>query len=326
MPTLVPLDTGAVPGDNWIEDVCFGLYAIVAVLSVQTFVSTGLPMPGSLSVAAGIRMRRKLAVGMLLASLARCLALAVRVMELQGSDVPILRSMHGAELRWAEDMILLLPDALFLSSFAIVLLFWAQLHYTTTMVVVPLLDCLFLAVNASFFLLLAGVAVCTFFLHAYDHLRSYVICIIGIMNLVVAFAFVYYSATVMSDLSETARKRLPERRHFPRMLSLSVVLPVGLVLRGVCYLVWDLPLGSPTLLSDLLLCMLSEWLPAVVSLVVLGPLSPGGAAAQSIDGGESTDSEQGTPFLQDDPSTAWQKGDPNGEKGFSWKQLYPQPN
>lgn len=270
----------------------------------------------------GVQMRRTLVIGLLVANAVRCISLAIELGLKDQVALPFLEGWPAEQLRWVRDLVALLPAVVFLSAFSVVVLFWAQLHYTTTIVPLPLLDCLFICVNIACYLLVAAVAVCTYLLHAYSHLRTYMICIIGFLNATVAVAFGYYGLMVVSELAETSRKKMPGKRLTLRVMVLSVACPLALLVRGGCYLTWGLTLGQPSALADFSLSLVGEWFPSAVALAVINPLQRGGAKSSTDPLEDSTDSE--APLLPEQPPTP--RRNVEGAPGLTWKQLYPQPS
>jgi len=299
------------------------LFGCTALFAGRAWLLMGRPgVAGASPINTGLQMRRSLVAILLVANLVRCMALIAELCFEEHVHMPFMDRLDAGQQGWVRDLVALLPAIVFLSAFSVVVLFWAQLHYTTTIVPLPLLDCLFVCVNIACYLLVAAIAVCTFLLQAYSHLREYMICIIGFLNAIVALSFLHYGFTVVSELAETARKKLPGKRLTHRVMILSVVCPLSLLVRGVWYIAWGLALGRPSMSVDFVLCLVGEWLPSVVTLVVLSPLQRGGARSPSESVDDSTDSE--APLLQDDSSTP-QRALAGGAPGLTWKQLYPQP-
>mmetsp|Transcript_101419 Transcript_101419/g.295508 ORF Transcript_101419/g.295508 Transcript_101419/m.295508 type:complete len:337 (-) Transcript_101419:183-1193(-) len=306
----------------WLEGLGVPLFGGVALLCARFLACVGRPSPASASpVNTGMRMRRRLVVWLLAASAVRSLSLAAELALREGASSGLLDRWEPSQRRWLGDLVALLPALLFLSAFSMVVLVWAQLHYTTTIVSLPLGDCLFVCINVACYLLVAVIAACTFLLRAYGHLWIYVTCIVGFLNMLVALSFLYYGLMVVLELRETSRRRSPGRRLTERVVVLLVVCPAALLLRGGCYLAWGLSLAEPSRLADLLLCFASEWLPAMAALAVLNPLKKVVSPISPSDTlHDSTDSE---PLLHEDATPPPQNF--AGASGMTWKQLYPHP-
>lgn len=323
-PRLLPLFWGDNPHDatvNGVEILGIFLFSSAALLYARVLVRIGRPsLAGTSPVNTGMRMRRLLVICSLTANMARCLSLSAELASQEGVQLPFLKRLEPVQLPWVWDLVVLLPPFLFLSAFSVVVLFWAQLHYTTTIVPLPLLDCLFICVNIACYLLVTAIALCTFLLQAYSHLRIYMICIIGFLNVVVALSFFYYGLMVVLELRDASRKKSPGKRLAERVVALLAVCPLVLLLRGGCYLAWGMSLGQQSQLADLALCLSSEWLPSVAALVVLNPLQHSSPRSPTDALNDSTDSE---PLLQDAHPTPRQAV--ASVPGLTWKQLYPQP-
>ena len=100
-----------------------------------------------------------------------------------------------------------------------------QLHYIITVVSLPLLDCFvaraftdifsfeplrFGSTWSCYFLVLA-VAVGTYLLCAYEHLRAYLSCIIGFLYATLSWALLYYGFMLMNQLGDALKKGHPMR-------------------------------------------------------------------------------------------------------------------
>lgn len=297
------------------------LFGGTALLACRALLRMGRPEPSYAShVNTGMQMRRNLVLWLLVANLTRCLSV-VAVLVISGGGASLPEAWGDKRRDWVRDLAGFLPAVVFLSALSVVVLFFAQLHYTTTMVPVPMLQCLLICMNISCYLIVASVAVCTFLLKAYEQLHTYMVCIIGFLDIVMALCFLYYGVMVLSELGETARKRLPEKRLSPRVLVLNVVCPMVLLLRGSWYIVWGLGFGHPSWVADLGLCVVGEWLPSAVLLVVLGPPRSSAPRSPLVSVSDSTDSE--APLLQDEIPQSNGKAE-KGSGGYTWKQLYPE--
>lgn len=267
-------------------------------------------------------MRRLLAWGLLLASLSRCISLVVEMTIQDGRFDSCLQELSTDQLRWLTDLIQLLPCMAFLSAFSIVVLFWAQLHYTATIVPLPLLDCLVVCINIVSYLTVMTMAASTFLLGAYARLRVYMGCFIGILDASVALLLMYYGVLVALELAESARKRQPGKWLTARLVVISSLCPLGLLVGGGCSLCWSFWPQMRSELASPLWSITSEWLPAVSVLLVLSPaggqVSSGlRSPTDSLD--DSTDSE--APLLSESGISASRM--PAGAPGENWKQLYP---
>jgi len=318
------------PPPNWGDNPHDSVVSAVEKVSIFLFGSSvllfarllmRLQHPSSVeTVVKGMRMRKILVSCLLVANLVRCLSLITEVASQEGFVLPPLDRFTAAQLPWLWNLVVLMPALVFLSAFSVMVLFWAQLHYTSTLMALPLLDCLFVCVNLACYLLVAAIVVTTFVLHAYNHLRIYMICIIGFLNAVVAVSFFYYGLMAVLDLKEAARKKWSGKRLVERIIVLLVVCPIGLLVRGGCYLAWGLSVKEQSQLLDLALCMSSEWLPSLAALVALNPLQQGARGRAESFNDDSTDSE---PLLQEEPLSPPPRFAET--PGQTWVQIYPQP-
>lgn len=306
-------------------EVAAALFGCTALLACRALLRLGKPEPSYAShVSMGIQTRRNLVLWLLVANLVRCLSMMLVLAMTQDAGLPdgwLPEEWGDKQLDWLRDLVSLLPALVFLSTLSVVVLFWAQLHYTTTMVALPMLQCLIICVNIGCYLMVAAIAVCTFLLKAYEQLHTYMVCIIGVLDLVMAISFLHYGVVVVSELGETARKRLPEKRLMPRVVILTVACPMVLLIRGSCYLIWGTGLGTPAWPADLGLTLVGEWVPSMILLGVLGPLKPSAPRSPIVSVSDSTDSE--APLLQDDSNT--RNMNSGAGSGYTWKQLYPEP-
>lgn len=325
-----PLDDTAI----LLAKVAAGLFALLAIAAVRTFILSGRKRGGGgatpAPVAAGMRMRRCLIMGLLIANFARVFSLIAEIV-FGTADAAGNHSCEGLEnwlfdcdndrFWWALDLLEILPACVFLSTFSIILLFWAQLHYITTMVPQPLLECIVLCVNVGAYVLFVAIAVCTFVMKAYNHFRTYATCFVGLMSILIAFPLLYYGLSVASELNETAKKKMHDKRIVLRVRVLSVVCTGVFLLRGACDLAWGTLAMRQDHSKEILLCLASEWLPCLLTLVVLSPWESTSLKAHQAALEDSTDSE--APLLPDD-EPAISKSLP-GAPGPSWSQVYPQP-
>ncbi|CAE7156572.1 unnamed protein product [Symbiodinium pilosum] len=164
-------------------------------------------------------------------------------------------------MQWLWDLISLCPTVVYLSAFSVVVSFFAQLHYAINVVPLPLLDCLVVCINIACYFLVIAVAVCTYLLCAYHHLRAYLSCIIGFLYVTLAWSMLYYGMMVLTQLAEICRKDPPVRMLITRVGVVSVLCPALFLVRAVCLLGWGSSMAPPSTGVDLLLALCSEWLP-----------------------------------------------------------------
>lgn len=313
-----------------IEWVCFVLYAFVGVLAFLLLLRT--PRPPSVSTSAhsapkkeqdkekeqdalGLRMRRLLAMGIFAASVVRCLSLLMEI-ENQEGNLSTLHELGPRQVQWLWDLISLLPAVAFMSAFSVVVAFMAQLHYIMSMVSLPLLDCFVVWLNVACYFLVLAVAVGTYLLCAYEHLRAYLSCLIGFLYAVLSWSLMYYGIMIMNQLGDALRKGHPAQLPVLRVLLVSVLCPLMLLIRAVCMICWGCSMASPSTSVDLILCLCSEWFPAVVIELSLIPAHTF-VMAEDFALLDSSESEVSAVGLQE-PLLESRDAD-------IWKQLYPAP-
>lgn len=276
---------------------------------------SGAPSPNE-----GRRMRRFLLGGLLGASSLRCLAFAFALCLSGSLGHALVSSLDTHQLMWLMDLVLMLPAMCFLSAFSLVILFWAKVHYTTTMTPMPALDYVFISINAGVYALIVVVAVCSFATRKYNILRVYMICSIGLLSLLSSTALFYYGIIVWYGLFDKARKTESDKRLTKRVLVLTIACPAALLGQSVCYMVWAViagaTMGPLPVWENVLLCLCSEWLPSAIIVLTHQQLQQG---AEDLP--EDSDSE-GT-VLSEGPATPVARlGMPHE---VTWKQIYPQP-
>ncbi|CAJ1340835.1 unnamed protein product [Effrenium voratum] len=300
--------TTTLPGDTepdwwqrepvWIEDshvllqlelFCFLLYVLAGALAILLWLRSPRPVPKEEKKettrkdsttkkeekdkdqeALGQRMRRLLAMGMAVASACRCLSLLAEIGNKEG-ELEFLQQLGHRQVQWLWDLISLFPAVVFMSAFSIIASFWAQLHYIVSVVSLPLLDCFVVWLNIACYFLVLAVAVGTYLLCAYEHLRAYLSCIIGFLYATLAWSLLYYGIMIMSQLGDALRRGHSAKLPFLRVALVSVVCPLMLLIRAACMLCWGCSMAPPSTSVDLVLCLFSEWLPAVIILLVIIP-------------------------------------------------------
>lgn len=276
----------------------------------------------------GLRVRRYFVAGLCSANLLRCVSLVMQSLYWYGSLV----DLEPALLMWLEDLIWFLPSFVFISAFALVVIFLAQVQSTMTMVPLSSMSYAFIGCNVALYIVVAAVAVGTWASHVLQALRVCMLSILGVTNLAVAGALAYFGSSVWWGLSEddlrARKKNLPAMHLTPRVLILSVACPLALAARGLAQLLWQLPrYKTAEPFDDLATCFVGEWLPSVFVLITLNSLQRSRHATpsniksptESLD--DSTDSE--APLLQEEvqvpPLSLC-----GTQEGVAWKQLYPQ--
>lgn len=300
------------------------LFCCIAIIALRELLYQQRRAQGTALGRNASRMRTFVVVGLFVSSSSRALSIAVDqvVLQCRGKDVSAL-------LQWERALDFCLPSFFFLSTFSLMVLFWAQLYYTTTMVRMPLLNYLFLYANVTCYLLVLVILICTLLLGAYSNLRVYSVGIVGVLDISVAFAFAYYSLSLVFHLKARSNNKRDQRQLVPRVVALAATCPIALLVRGVCYVCWSMAIINVSIRLDLLLCVLSEFFPAVVILITLLkraaiPNSPNGNTLPlSVSASEeSTDSE--SPLLRNEVQPPGIGSLIKDDGRLGWKQIYPQ--
>ncbi|CAE7852059.1 unnamed protein product [Symbiodinium necroappetens] len=260
-----------------VEWACFLLYAAAGIGGVLLIPKRPRSTSGASAtrraMLPGMRSRRQLALGLCIANAVRCFSLFLEIENREGRLTDLLQQLGPTQMQWLWDLISLFPTVVYLSAFSIVVSFFAQLHYAINVVPLPLLDCLVVCVNIACYFLVVAVAVCTYLLCAYHHLRAYLSCIIGFLYVILAWSMLYYGMMVVTQLAEICRKDPPVRMLITRVGVVSVFCPALFLVRAVCLLGWGSSMAAPSTGVDLLLALCSEWLPTVVVIACLIPIS-----------------------------------------------------
>mmetsp|Transcript_78765 Transcript_78765/g.218935 ORF Transcript_78765/g.218935 Transcript_78765/m.218935 type:complete len:335 (+) Transcript_78765:88-1092(+) len=304
-----------------LAEVALVAFGVAFFMAIRVLVRSGRPgHSGSSPVVTGMRTRKGLIVRLLVASAARCLAIAAEL-ALNGAHRRSneFLGLDAVQQNWALDLLEFVPAFAFLSAFSVIVLFWAQLHYTTNMVPFPLSDCVFFFLSVASYILLFVITLCTLLLKVYSHFCTYVMSVVGFLNIAVAVSMLYYGILVAWELHETAKNKLPGKHLGIRVMLISVVCPGALLVRGGCYMGWGIGLGKRSKLLELVFCLVGEWLPLVLALAILSFFQGGAIKPSTASLDDSTDSE--APLLtESEPMPQL-----TGVLGANWKQLYPAP-
>eukprot|EP00928_Gymnodinium_smaydae_P073468 TRINITY_DN5666_c0_g2_i1.p1 TRINITY_DN5666_c0_g2~~TRINITY_DN5666_c0_g2_i1.p1 ORF type:complete len:366 (-),score=56.77 TRINITY_DN5666_c0_g2_i1:689-1786(-) len=307
--------------------VVFGLTSLLAARVLMK--SDRLTRKTSSPVAAGLIMRRRFLCCIIVATACRFVDLVAELVMQEhyypggygGGAVPMLGTHEQQYRRVLLKGAALFPTIVIASAFSIVGAFFVQIHGTTTMSPVHMLDFVLVSLNVFAYLFFLGLGFTCIFLQAYHEFLPGARFLLAMTNVGVALMLSCYGLMVASELWETARKKLPGRRLTCRTLLFSVICPVTLLSRG-CYDVACVFTFAPMNMEiHLTWCLCAEFLPSVVAMILLRGL-PGGQSSPSDPLNDSTDSE--APLLNDDEQPTPQRN-LVGALGPSWKQIYPQP-
>ncbi|CEM00768.1 unnamed protein product [Vitrella brassicaformis CCMP3155] len=110
-----------------------------------------------------------------------------------GLQLVLMSSISQASLMtWFTYLFRSLPSLIFLSTYSVLIYFWAQVYQAATLVSTPLLRPTFIFVNIAVYCIYAVITVLTLLLHAYEEYRTYSIFLIGVIYLAVSVGFFVY--------------------------------------------------------------------------------------------------------------------------------------
>ena len=224
---------------------------------------------------------RQLFLGMLsLSNFARAVSLCVEVFTQQ--DHQIQRSVRT----WVRDFVMSMPTLFFLSTYSVVIVFWAQVYYASVLVSVPLLKPVVVFLNIAAYVLFAVIACLTLLLMAWTEFRQYLFFLLGSLFLVCSLYFFFFGIRVAAQLLDRNKQLSRKSRVIRRILVLTSTVPLVLLIKGVyCTAVGlgFLSLSAPWNLSrltwDCVNFSVSELLPSLVMLCVFWPGRPRADAA-----------------------------------------------
>eukprot|EP00922_Rhytidocystis_sp_ex-Travisia-forbesii_P071197 GHVS01106273.1.p1 GENE.GHVS01106273.1~~GHVS01106273.1.p1 ORF type:complete len:697 (-),score=114.47 GHVS01106273.1:541-2631(-) len=246
---------------------------------------------------------------------------------LQGSAAITAADQH----QWLLTILRSAPSLLFLSTYSVVILFWAQVYYAAILVSLPLLKPCFVFINIAAYTVYVSAVVLTHLLQAYAELATYAAFLIGIFYSATALGVAYYGVKVSNKLSE--RSKQPSRKNsiIRRVLFLAIVCPLAFLLRGLYSLAFAvniLPQFYPSSVThpswDALIFLVTEWLPSVMILAVFWHRRPsrGPRAVPAPSSSGGMNSSVGAILTNNDYTTPLVE---NGYSPYTITQHMPQP-
>eukprot|EP00922_Rhytidocystis_sp_ex-Travisia-forbesii_P071200 GHVS01106276.1.p1 GENE.GHVS01106276.1~~GHVS01106276.1.p1 ORF type:complete len:637 (-),score=103.80 GHVS01106276.1:612-2522(-) len=258
---------------------------------------------------------------LVLANFARAVSLGFLGYLLSHQQSAVLRapeegSAVADQHQWLLTILRSAPSLLFLSTYSVVILFWAQVYYAAILVSLPLLKPCFVFINIAAYTVYVSAVVLSYLLQAYAELATYAAFLIGIFYSATALGVAYYGVKVSNKLSE--RSKQPSRKNsiIKRVLFLAIVCPLAFLLRGLYSLAFAvnmLPHFYPSSVThpawDALIFLVTEWLPSIMILAAFwhrkvsrGPRnvavpSSSGGASSSV-GGILTNNDYTTPLVE----------------------------
>eukprot|EP00811_Abedinium_folium_P002741 NODE_12517_length_1220_cov_6.881061.p1 GENE.NODE_12517_length_1220_cov_6.881061~~NODE_12517_length_1220_cov_6.881061.p1 ORF type:complete len:323 (+),score=104.67 NODE_12517_length_1220_cov_6.881061:48-971(+) len=255
----------------------------------------------------GRRMRRHLLAGFLVACSLRFAGLLAGIICCGTSAA----SLAEHQTQWLWQLVEYLPEAAFLSALSILALLWAQVHSTFTIAPLHTLTIGCITGNVMMYVFFAAIAVLTYVRKAVT-LKVSAECLLSLFGFVLAVVLIYYGIMVLTETRRTARKKLPERQLPARTLTALIVCPLALITRVAVTLFWRDASGC----ADIVMCLVSEWLPAAVVIATVRPCE---RANPKIE-------ERLLDVSTDDSSTLEEEAAPPAPPNpTEWKLIYPPP-
>lgn len=256
------------------------LFAILGILAYNQFrkARADLRQPGGetapVSVAGG--ETRLLYMGMLsLSNISRAITLCIEGITQQ--DRQIQKSVRT----WVRDFLMSLPTLFFLTTYSVVILFWAQVYYASVLVSFPLLKPIVVFINIAAYVVFAVIACLTLLLMAWSEFRQYLYFLLGILFLFCGLNFFYYGVKVSAQLLDRNKQLSRKSRIIRRVIVLTSTVPLILVAKGVyCtavgvgFITSSAPWSMNRLTWDCTNFFFTEFVPSVLMLLVFWPGSP----------------------------------------------------
>jgi hypothetical protein len=219
---------------------------------------------------------RSVFMGMLaLSNFSRAITLCIEGFTQQ--DKQIQRSVRT----WVRDFLSSLPTLFFLTTYSVVILFWAQVYYASVLVSFPLLKPIVIFINIAVYVVFSVIACLTLLLMAWSEFRQYLYFLLGVIFLFCGLNFFYYGVKVAAQLSDRNKQLSRKSRIIKRVVILTSSVPLILLARGVYCSMVGLgfiagypPWGLSKLTWDSLNFFVTEFVPSVLMLMVFWPGSP----------------------------------------------------
>jgi len=191
------------------------------------------------------------------------------------------KQLHKSVRTWVRDFLMSLPTLFFLSTYSVVILFWAQVYYASVLVSFPLLKPIVVFINISVYVVFSVIACLTLLLMAWDEFRQYLFFLLGILFIFCGMSFFYYGVKVAAQLSERNKQLSRKSRIIRRVIVLTSSVPIILLARGgycllvgLGFLTGSAPWNLSKLSWDALNVFATEFLPSILMLSVFWPGSP----------------------------------------------------
>lgn len=178
---------------------------------------------------------------------------------------------------WSLDLLRTLPSLVYLSSYSVVVLFWAHVYYTSILISTPQIVSFFILINTVIYgLYISGMVISLF-----SNLLSFVtfsMFLLTISYIAISISMLYYGIKVVSHLTRRAASGTILRYNvIQRVLFLTVFCPALLFIKGVIsgvqciYSIAGVPVHfkilDKTPVGDSVIFILTELLPSIVIVV-----------------------------------------------------------
>ncbi|EAK88822.1 hypothetical protein [Cryptosporidium parvum Iowa II] len=178
---------------------------------------------------------------------------------------------------WSLDLLRTLPSLVYLSSYSVVVLFWAHVYYTSILISTPQMVSFFVAINTIIYgLYIIGMVVSLF-----SNILSFAsisMFLLAISYISISISMLYYGIKVVSHLTRRAASGTILRYNvIQRVLFLTIFCPVLLFIRGIIsgvqciYSIIGFPtyfkIFDKTPIGDSVIFILTELFPSIVIVV-----------------------------------------------------------
>ena len=224
-------------------------------------------------VLTGTEMRMTFVTCLAVANLSRAVSILVDI--LVREEVKTL-SIDESWKIWVREILMALPSLFFITSYSVVILFWAQVYYAAIMVSFPLLRPLFIFANIAAYGLFAVIALITLHMSAWIEVSQYMYLLLGTLYILSSLGLFIFGVRVAGHLSE--RRASTRSGIIRRVVLLTATCPLILLFRGG----YSLCVGSglistswPKIVSrvawDAGLYFISELLPSLLFIFMFWP-------------------------------------------------------
>ncbi|KAH8740920.1 hypothetical protein FG386_002466 [Cryptosporidium ryanae] len=180
-------------------------------------------------------------------------------------------------IKWYRDILRTFPSLIYLSSYSVVVLFWAHVYYSSTFTNSPHVVTLFLLGNTLVYGIYASGIIASFF-KPLKNFRVLTLLIISLTYIIVAILLFYYGLKVTVHLSRRASTGTMLRYNvIKRVLLLTIFCPALLLIRGLisgiqCFYSFsnteiNFKLLDRTPIGDTFVFILTELIPSVIVIM-----------------------------------------------------------